>query len=114
MDELLRKVGLYEVRDRWANRLSGGMKRRLGIAQAIVGNPKIIIVDEPTMGLENRTFNCNDSGLVCRVLGDSLRTKTEKKFQAEVRGYAMKVRSIQERQNGWNPGQRYLRMNGWN
>ena len=32
VDELLRKVGLYEMRDRWANRLSGGMKRRLGIA----------------------------------------------------------------------------------
>lgn len=52
VDELLRKVGLYEVRDRWANRLSGGMKRRLGIAQAIVGNPKVIIVDEPTTGLD--------------------------------------------------------------
>ena len=48
---MLRKVGLYEVRDRWANRLSGGMKRRLGIAQAIIGNPKVIIVDEPTTGL---------------------------------------------------------------
>ena len=43
VDEMLRKVGLYEVRDRWANRLSGGMKRRLGIAQAIIGNPKVII-----------------------------------------------------------------------
>ena len=43
---------LYEVRDRWANRLSGGMKRRLGIAQAIVGDPKVIIVDEPTTGLD--------------------------------------------------------------
>ncbi|MBE6333464.1 MAG: ABC transporter ATP-binding protein [Odoribacter sp.] len=52
VDELLRKVGLFEVRDRWANRLSGGMKRRLGIAQAIVGNPKVIIVDEPTTGLD--------------------------------------------------------------
>ena len=52
VDELLRKVGLYEVRDRWANRLSGGMKRRLGIAQAIVGDPKVIIVDEPTTGLD--------------------------------------------------------------
>ncbi len=40
------------MRDRWANRLSGGMKRRLGIAQAIVGNPKVIIVDEPTTGLD--------------------------------------------------------------
>ena len=51
VDEMLRKVGLFEVRDRWANRLSGGMKRRLGIAQAIIGNPKVIIVDEPTTGL---------------------------------------------------------------
>ncbi len=52
VDEMLRKVGLYEVRDRWANRLSGGMKRRLGIAQAIIGRPKVIIVDEPTTGLD--------------------------------------------------------------
>jgi len=52
VDEMLRKVGLYDVRDRWAGQLSGGMKRRLGIAQAIIGHPKVIIVDEPTTGLD--------------------------------------------------------------
>ncbi|HNY15645.1 MAG TPA: ATP-binding cassette domain-containing protein, partial [Bacteroidales bacterium] len=46
------QVGLLEVRDRKANRLSGGMKRRLGIAQALIGNPRIIVVDEPTTGLD--------------------------------------------------------------
>ena len=140
VDELLRKVGLYEVRDRWANRLSGGMKRRLDIAQAIVGNPKIIIVDEPTTGLENRTFNCNDSGLVCMVLGDSLRTGKRRRNQMKkliswnVNGlraclgknfmeffdsvdadiFCLQETKIQEGQVDWNPGQRYLRMNGWN
>jgi len=52
VDELLEKVGLLEARDRKANKLSGGMKRRLGIAQALIGDPKIIVVDEPTTGLD--------------------------------------------------------------
>jgi ABC-type multidrug transport system ATPase subunit len=52
VDRLLDQVGLLEARDRRANKLSGGMKRRLGIAQALIGNPKIIIVDEPTTGLD--------------------------------------------------------------
>ena len=52
VERLLEEVGLFEVRDRKAGRLSGGMKRRLGIAQALVGDPKIIIVDEPTTGLD--------------------------------------------------------------
>ncbi len=52
VDELLEKVGLYEVRNRFANKLSGGMKRRLGIAQSLLGDPKILIVDEPTTGLD--------------------------------------------------------------
>ncbi|MEA2105850.1 MAG: ABC transporter ATP-binding protein [Bacteroidota bacterium] len=52
VDEWLKKVGLFDVRDRKANKLSGGMKRRLGIAQALIGDPKIIIVDEPTTGLD--------------------------------------------------------------
>ncbi|WP_439184515.1 ABC transporter ATP-binding protein [Carboxylicivirga taeanensis] len=52
VDDLLEQVGLFDVRNRYANKLSGGMKRRLGIAQALIGDPKIIIVDEPTTGLD--------------------------------------------------------------
>jgi len=52
VSKMLEEVGLFDVRDRQANRLSGGMKRRLGIAQALINNPKLIIVDEPTTGLD--------------------------------------------------------------
>ncbi|MBI9073021.1 MAG: ABC transporter ATP-binding protein [Melioribacteraceae bacterium] len=52
VDAMLDKVGLLEFRDRQAKKLSGGMKRRLGIAQALIGDPKILIVDEPTTGLD--------------------------------------------------------------
>lgn len=52
VDEMLEEVGLFEARERYANNLSGGMKRRLGIAQALIGDPRIIIVDEPTTGLD--------------------------------------------------------------
>lgn len=52
VDKMLESVGLYEFRNRQANKLSGGMKRRLGIAQALIGSPKVIIVDEPTTGLD--------------------------------------------------------------
>ncbi|MEA3461478.1 MAG: ABC transporter ATP-binding protein [Bacteroidota bacterium] len=52
VDEMLESVGLYEFRNRMANKLSGGMKRRLGIAQALIASPSIIIVDEPTTGLD--------------------------------------------------------------
>jgi ABC-type multidrug transport system ATPase subunit len=52
VDRMLESVGLFEARERRANRLSGGMKRRLGIAQALIGDPKILVVDEPTTGLD--------------------------------------------------------------
>ncbi len=52
VDNMLEQVGLYEVRDRYAQNLSGGMKRRLGIAQALIHQPKVLVVDEPTTGLD--------------------------------------------------------------
>jgi ABC-2 type transport system ATP-binding protein len=52
IDVVLTEVGLFEARDRKTDRLSGGMKRRLGIAQTLIGGPKIMIIDEPTVGLD--------------------------------------------------------------
>jgi ABC-type multidrug transport system ATPase subunit len=52
VDQLLDQVGLLDVRERMANKLSGGMKRRLGIAQALIGDPKLLVIDEPTTGLD--------------------------------------------------------------
>ncbi len=52
IDRLLEDVGLFDVRDRRTHKLSGGMKRRLGIAQTLIGDPKIMVIDEPTVGLD--------------------------------------------------------------
>lgn len=58
---LLQKVNLYDVRKKSLSSFSGGMKQRFGIAQALLGDPKLIIVDEPTAGLDpgerNRFYN---------------------------------------------------------
>lgn len=50
--ELLKQVGLTKVRNKKMKTLSGGMKRRAGIAQAMLNDPKILILDEPTAGLD--------------------------------------------------------------
>ena len=52
VDQLLEKVGLADATRRKVKALSGGMLRRLGIAQALISDPKLLVVDEPTVGLD--------------------------------------------------------------
>lgn len=51
-EKLLTLVGLQEVKNKYISKFSGGMKRRVGIAQALLNDPKILILDEPTAGLD--------------------------------------------------------------
>jgi ABC-2 type transport system ATP-binding protein len=52
VEALLQRVNLHEVRHQRLGGFSGGMRQRFGIAQALIGSPKLIIVDEPTAGLD--------------------------------------------------------------
>ena len=52
VDFLLQKVNLYDKRNKNVKGFSGGMKQRIGIAQSLIGDPKVLIVDEPTAGLD--------------------------------------------------------------
>ncbi|MGZ4036224.1 MAG: ABC transporter ATP-binding protein [Bacteroidia bacterium] len=56
-EALLQQTNLYEARKRNIGDYSGGMRQRFGIAQALLGNPKVIIVDEPTAGLDPQERN---------------------------------------------------------
>jgi len=57
VESLLRQVNLWEVRKQKLGTFSGGMRQRFGIAQALLGDPKLIIVDEPTAGLDPEERN---------------------------------------------------------
>ncbi|MBZ0277540.1 MAG: ABC transporter ATP-binding protein [Anaerolineae bacterium] len=52
VEDLLESVRLVDAADRRLKTYSGGMKRRVGVAQALLGSPKLLIVDEPTVGLD--------------------------------------------------------------
>lgn len=61
VDAMLERVNLFQHRKKAISGFSGGMKQRFGIAQALIGDPKLLIVDEPTAGLDpgerNRFYN---------------------------------------------------------
>jgi phospholipid/cholesterol/gamma-HCH transport system ATP-binding protein len=60
---LLRFVKLENEIEKLPSKLSGGMRKRLGVARALVGNPKIVLFDEPTVGLDPIT-----SGKICDLI----------------------------------------------
>jgi ABC-type multidrug transport system ATPase subunit len=57
VDGLLKQVNLWDARKRKLGTYSGGMRQRFGIAQALLGNPRLVIVDEPTAGLDPEERN---------------------------------------------------------
>lgn len=65
VDEVLKKVGLYEAKNKMVRKYSLGMKQRLGIAQALMENPEVFILDEPMNGLDNECV-----GMVRGILAD--------------------------------------------
>ncbi|MBM7368904.1 ABC transporter ATP-binding protein [Gordonia hydrophobica] len=72
VDEILAQVGLTEVADKRAGKFSLGMRQRLGIASALIGDPPVVILDEPVNGLDSEGIRWVRH--LCRQLADEGRT----------------------------------------
>src|SRR3989475_10995601 len=85
-DELLQRVGLTEAADRKVKGYSGGMKRRLDLAMALVHSPRIIFLDEPTTGLvvQSRTALWEEVGRLARDEGVTVFLTTQYLEEADV------------------------------
>jgi ABC-2 type transport system ATP-binding protein len=85
-DELLRRVGLTEAADRKVRTYSGGMKRRLDLALALVHSPRILFLDEPTTGLDvqSRTALWDEVGRLARDDGVTVFLTTQYLEEADV------------------------------
>jgi ABC-2 type transport system ATP-binding protein len=85
-DELLRRVGLSEAGDRKVRTYSGGMKRRLDLALALVHSPRILFLDEPTTGLDvqSRTALWDEVGRLARDDGVTVFLTTQYLEEADV------------------------------
>ncbi len=126
ISELLEEVRLSDVADRRLKTYSGGMKRRVGVAQALLGTPKLVIVDEPTVGLdpeervrfrnllsdmasrctvilsthivEDISHSCNDLAVINK--GKVLFRGAPNELIARARGHVWTITTPNERPNG--------------
>src|SRR5207344_1375894 len=85
-DELIERVGLAEAADRKVGGYSGGMKRRLDLAMALVHGPTILFLDEPTTGLDvqSRTALWDEVGRLAREDGVTVFLTTQYLEEADV------------------------------
>lgn len=94
IEEIMEKIGLSHVKDRVIKNLSKGYQQRVGFAQALIGNPEVLILDEPTVGLDpNQIVEIRK---LIEELGKSHTVILSSHILAEIRAVCQKVIIIRE------------------